>query len=990
MEALIALVVLGLAGLALVGPILAIAAFVRAGRLERQLGELRREVEALEARLAGAVRTLRAERPARAADAVSGPLYAARPGEPPPPTPATAATAPPAASSVAAPEPPPARYAPTPPPKAASEPAAAPFDWEKLLGLKGAAVAGAVTLVIAAILLARLAITSGLITPEIRVALMLLAGASGLVWAELSLRRGYATTANAVSGAGIAILYVAFYAAHALYGLLPLGLTFASMALVTVLAGVLAVRYDALPTAVLGLLGGFATPIALSTGVDRPVGLFSYVLLLNLGLGAIALRKRWNALVLMSLLGTFLIEVGWFGRFMAPEKMLVGVVAFLLFGLFFLLLPLLGPSRDDESLLQTGTAGGLVPFLFALMLAGDPRFAGEWPLLFAYLGLLDLALIAVALLRRRLLLFVSAALATGVTLPLWAAQGLGPETLWGPTLAAIALVLIINAAPRAAARLAPELLERQGSLLELAALVAGAGLGLFALILVGRGLGEPPWAFVVLLAALSGLLVERSGDRRIPGVFVLGASALGLLTQVWFFATTVQATLGRNLSLPLLLAVGLSLRSSLRAGAWARSERGADEDEAGVVAASVVLLAGLFGCLGASGLGADPQPLCAALAVLAGLLVVSALRRGWATLVLFALLATAVFATAWQFLYFEASDVRLALGLHGAFYFAFLALPFALPHSLTAAWRGRAAPWVTSALSGPFFFLALHAAVTRGWGKAWIGALPITLAALTLAALAGVSRRFHAGPADPVARRLRLDFLALFAAIALGFVALAIPLQLERQWIGVAWALQALAVWWLFGKLPHPGLKLFGALLYACVGVRLLLNPEVLGYEPRGLPIVNWLLYTYGVPAASCLVGAALLRRRAETRLAPAVSLLGLLLVFALINLEIVDYFSEGARVALRFARHMERDLTMSLAWGLYALVLLVLGMWRRAQSLRLLSLGFLLLTIAKVFLFDLANLAGIYRILSFLGLGVSLIVVSLLYQRFVFKEPRA
>ena len=217
------------------------------------------------------------------------------------------------------------------------------------------------------------------------------------------------------------------------------------------------------------------------------------------------------------------------------------------------------------------------------------------------------------------------------------------------------------------------------------------------------------------------------------------------------------------------------------------------------------------------------------------------------------------------------------------------------------------------------------------------------------------------------------------------------PLQLDRQWITVGWAVLAAAVCWLFGRLPHPGLKYLATALFAAVGIRLIVNLEVFRYQPRGLPIVNWLLYTYGVPAACCLMGAALLRRAdPATRLAPAASLLGLLLIFALINLEIVDYFSEGPRIALRFERHMARDLTMSLAWGLYALVLLVLGMWRRAQPLRLLSLGFLLLTIAKVFLFDLANLGGLYRILSFLGLGISLIVVSLLYQRFVFRKQAA
>ena len=51
-----------------------------------------------------------------------------------------------------------------------------------------------------------------------------------------------------------------------------------------------------------------------------------------------------------------------------------------------------------------------------------------------------------------------------------------------------------------------------------------------------------------------------------------------------------------------------------------------------------------------------------------------------------------------------------------------------------------------------------------------------------------------------------MDLLALFAALALGFVALAIPLQLDRQWITVAWALEALAVWWLLDHLEDSAI----------------------------------------------------------------------------------------------------------------------------------------------------------------------------------------
>jgi uncharacterized membrane protein len=311
--------------------------------------------------------------------------------------------------------------------------------------------------------------------------------------------------------------------------------------------------------------------------------------------------------------------------------------------------------------------------------------------------------------------------------------------------------------------------------------------------------------------------------------------------------------------------------------------------------------------------------------------------------------------------------------------------------------------WATSALAFPAFFLPIHQTVVRVWGKGWIGAVPVAMAAATVVALIGVSRRFP--PSSDASRALaRLRYLALFATVALGFLAVAIPLQLDRQWITVGWAVLAAAVCWLFGRLPHPGLKYVALALFAAVGARLLLNGEVFRYQERGLPIVNWLLYTYGVPALCAFAGAWLLRRAESARgpepgfdvlpgdraLAPVFSLLGLLLVFALVNVEIFDWFSEGPYVRVALERQFKRDLALSAAWALYAIGLLVIGLWRRSRALRGLALGFLSLAVLKVFVYDVAQLRGIERILSFFGLGISLIVVSLLFQRFVFGKEKA
>ena len=115
-----------------------------------------------------------------------------------------------------------------------------------------------------------------------------------------------------------------------------------------------------------------------------------------------------------------------------------------------------------------------------------------------------------------------------------------------------------------------------------------------------------------------------------------------------------------------------------------------------------------------------------------------------------------------------------------------------------------------------------------------------------------------------------------------------------------------------------------------------------------------------------------------------------LVVIFVWINLAIADWFATGPMLHVSFERMAARDLTTSLAWAVYALVLLAIGMSRRSIGLRWVSLGLFMITIAKVFLHDLGELRDLYRVASLLGLAVSLIAVSLAYQRFVFRRPHA
>lgn len=914
------------------------------------------------------------------------------PPEPVVPEPEAAAPPPP----VAAPEPPPIEVPPIevpPAPGLPDVPAAAPrtpFDIEKLLGIRGAAWLGAVAFVIAGSLFAKYSVENNLIPPAVRIALIVLAGIGALAGAELFLRRRYAVTANAVCGAGIALLYTGFFAAHALYHLLGLPPTFALMVLTTVAACLLSLRYDSFFIALLGLLGGFATPISLSSGHDHPVGLFAYLLLLDAGLLLIAVRKEWHRLALLSLGATQLVEVLWFAAHMAPAKMPIALAAFLLFALVYLALPSLVPRPARRELLRGAVLSGLFPFVFAFYLAPRAEYAGRWPLLFGFVACLDAAFVVLALRRAQVYLLLSGALATVVTVMLWASQHLQRADLVGVSLAVVGLGLLFNAAPLLfRLSLARRLDAGAASAVEGAAFLLFAGVALYA-VLVGQQFGEPPWVFLGLLAGLSGLLLLHRPARS--GVSVAGTLeplVAAIVAQLWFFRATAPETLLRNLSVPLLLAAGFSL-TALRSF----------DREAGALLAAVTALAGLFLCLDSRDLSGAPLLLFSALAVLQLLFLGAALRLRRSEVLPLALLAAAALCTLWHAEHFYLPDLPAVLPFYAGFYLYFLVLP--LPVPAAARWD-RQWPWLAAGLSGPCFFLPLYLAMVARFGKGLIGALPVALSALSVLGLAAVQRRFPRSQ-EPWAARQRLRNQALFAAVALSFVGLAVPLQLDRQWITIGWVIEAMAVLWLFGRLPHVGLKYLGLLLYGAVAVRLLGNPSIFSYEERGLPIVNWILYTYGVSAACFLLGAHFLGRVEQERLLPCertllgggryrlsrgVYFLGFLLLFALINLEIADYFSPGRYLEFRWERHYARDLCTSIAWGVYALLLLSVGMWRRVRALRFVSLGFMLLTIGKVFLYDLSSLRGLYQALSFLGLAVSLVAVSLLYQRFVFrKEP--
>ena len=169
------------------------------------------------------------------------------------------------------------------------------------------------------------------IGPGMRVALGIAAATFSLFIGEWMSLRNQKVFAQGMTGLGLALLYLSFYATFGFYHLLPQSVAFVLMALTTLAAGGLALHYSSPAVAVLGLLGGYLTPLLLSTGEDHPWVLFGYVFLLNLGGLSLVRARRWLPLEYLCMVATYLLYAGWASQWLADDTRPVATVFAIMF-----------------------------------------------------------------------------------------------------------------------------------------------------------------------------------------------------------------------------------------------------------------------------------------------------------------------------------------------------------------------------------------------------------------------------------------------------------------------------------------------------------------------------------------------------------------------------------------------------------------------------------------------------------------------------------
>jgi uncharacterized membrane protein len=177
------------------------------------------------------------------------------------------------------------------------------------------------------------------------------------------------------------------------------------------------------------------------------------------------------------------------------------------------------------------------------------------------------------------------------------------------------------------------------------------------------------------------------------------------------------------------------------------------------------------------------------------------------------------------------------------------------------------------------------------------------------------------------------EALGVLAAGVCFFIAAAIALELRREWITVAYAVELAAVAAIAARLELRAMRLLCWPLLAVVVVRFVVNPEVLRYPLGTTPIVNWMLWGYGLSIAAFAVGRHFLLASNDKPLIRAVEAAIALLAFVLVTLEVRSLFQRQS-MAVFDAGFMERSVYV-VVWGGYALAALWLAR-RRADELAL------------------------------------------------------
>ena len=668
-------------------------------------------------------------------------------------------------------------------------------------------------------------------------------------------------------------------------------------------------------------------------------------------------------------------EAAWSSKFLVPETLPGALATYGAFALLYLGVPHLARRRGTP---LRPTAGPGVVLLFGLLLLmyfADARVAtaGLWGLALL-LAILNAALFIESASASLPLLALAGSLVSWAVLLLWWSEAAAVVGLMSSLLIVVGLALVMVggylwglkfAAPKTEA--VDEGSAQAGQGLWLALL---AHLFLFS-VAINVHWALPPWPLFGATAVVALAFSVASLAAKQPAIHLASTATVAVILVAWRLTTQ---PLGGWASVA-IEAFGVLALFSL---AWIRvMSRFAS---VAAITAAIVLV---FSEINLSMMMVMPQPAPFPLTVAAHvigfvLLLVLATSFAWSNTA--SVIASIAGGVAASILMDPTHTGREVLTQTAAIYAVFAVYPLILGSRA----KDNRDPYVAALLASVWCFFIAREGMSKAGLEWMVGVVPVLIGAVTALHLSLLLRIEPSGRRD-------LGRLALVAGATLAFLTVAIPLQLSHQWITIGWALEGAAVAWLYTRIRHKGLLYSAIGLFVVVFARLALNPEVFRYEPRGdLRIVNWYLYTYLIAATTMFVGAWWLSKTDDELPAPLPRPRYMLpsgagvLLFLLLNIEIADFYSDGPEILFKFGASLQQDLTYTIAWLIFGVLLLAAGIIAKAKPARVAAVIMIAVTTFKCFLYDLRSLEGLYRVSAFVGLAISLALVSLALQKYV------
>jgi uncharacterized membrane protein len=378
-----------------------------------------------------------------------------------------------------------------------------------------------------------------------------------------------------------------------------------------------------------------------------------------------------------------------------------------------------------------------------------------------------------------------------------------------------------------------------------------------------------------------------------------------------------------------------------------------------------------------------------ALLDLALLIVVA--YKPWRRLMWASFLGTVFLFGYWMADKYSHSQRNVTLLFAAIFFAIFAAIPLVTPLEKSRWHRGISTTLILLPMfNAVFFFLALFAMYEQEKTKLTWYALALAAVYLVLSSL--FRRRVNAEPDT-----LKLINM-LHVAVAIAFITVAIPLKLDAHWITIGWLIESAVLLFVAVRTNTSFLRYFAATTLALGVIRLLIESD----HVQQTLVLNPRFASYVVAIA--ILGAILYfgERVASEREMWVIKIAGIalnLLALVGLTLEAHDYFTRQMTAAYATTGYTEHyrdinlawDFSYSAIWLLYGAGMMAFGFWKRDAFVRWQALILMAFTIGKVFTYDTWSLDKIYRILSFIALGVVLMAISFIYQRDWLKlSPRS